>query len=302
MSFSSVLRLLLLSLCVLVSPAMANLTQLAVSFSPDQETFYEGETISVTAVTDNIASPEYRFVLQLYGNDSWLNVGETAWSSSDQLTVTDAWQDPPPGNYRLITYARDASNPDEFILNYQTFFYQTTVGLEVCDWLDGKTFVTEGPTAQVEVAVNAGGVTTVMLPFDPDADKFESMSFDGGASTLAFAEPFEVFFSLFGSTTEGEGELVSVDPLTGTYSCADNVVSVAASGSFTEPSSGVLVPVESSGDAVADMEAGTLTANGVVFRIKNSGEANAPGTGGSSGGGSGVLLAMLLLLGLVRRR
>jgi hypothetical protein len=302
---SCVFTSLLLSVSI---SASANLSILSVQFSPDVEIFNVGQSISVTFSTDQGVEPEYRLLLQHYSDNSWGEVLLTNWSDTDTFLISDELDGQPGGNYRLVAYARAADNPDEFMLNYQTFMLMTE-GMTVCAWLDGKTLLHSGAPRRLDIALgdvfDAGdALANLEVELNMEADTLASLKF--------FGEVIEATLATSGRIVDwGAADFDADGPLSGSYSCEDDVVSISvATDIHTRNCGGMLGFIgcpdghlTMSGDTVVDMSAGTLSVGGAIFRIKDSDEANAPvGAGNSSGGSSDWGMFALLSLMTLRRR
>jgi hypothetical protein len=313
------LTVALLASCLIAGPLHADLTTLDVQFSPDAETFYQGESFSVQLTTDNGVGADYRYVLQHYQNDDYVTVVDSDWVSDSQYALSTVFADmtieeggflvipeAPGGIYRLVAYARDPANPGEFIANFQTFVYETE-SMTVCDYLDGKTFENTQPTIQLsrqmqhQEAVESLGTQGYQVSLGSDAAAIERISFSGGSVSIVLAEAPELVMPLNGTALlEPEG------PLTGTYECDAAVVTLedvradALSGGFLSVVDASGAFIVASGDGSVNVEAGTVTAGGVVFSLQSDNTAVNPDSSGSGAGGVSGLL-MLVVLGWLRR-
>ena len=313
MKYRSLIRCLALICAFTVSAGNANLTTLAVNFLPDQESFAIGETVSVSLETDVGVAAEYRFLLQVYQNEGWDDLVLTDWSLTSEYALSTALEDAPGGNYRLAAYARDPDNPDEFIINYQTFLLMSE-GMTVCSWLDGKTLESSGDELQLEV--DSGGIFDAMdamadlqASLDESAHAIASLSFAGGEASMVLSVPGRI--TSFGGADFND---THYGPLSGAYECEGTTVTMSLAEEIKTYNCGGTLSflgcpdghLTISGTADVDMAAGTLSAGDTVFRLPNSGEASAPDGSSGSSSGSFPLISVfalgLLCLLRVRRR
>lgn len=301
-------RLLACLIMLSVASVHANLGKMEVQFSPDAETFSQGESVVVTGVTDDGVSAEYRFVLLRYdGQGGFLILDDTGWDISSGYTLSDQLADQLGGSFKLVSSAREQSNPDETITNVQTFLYSTPA-LTECDWLDGKTFVSESP-AEAPVILNTGSLDLLdslqdlAVPLDTEAEKYVSLSFHDGIFYAEMVQPGRI-------EDAGGADVHTPEPFTGTYNCTAGTVDASgATEGVTSNCGGTMsmlgcpnVNLSTSGSGAIDMERGTVTAGGVVFRLQDDSTITADGGSGAGGAGGVVLLVLLLVAGVVRRR
>lgn len=306
-----------LALLVLPVFAQAELSRLDTSLVPDDRFVHPGDVVSVTASGDAGKTLEYRFQVQHHDGTAWDTVASGAWSSTNTFAFDTTAASHPHGNYRLVTWVREAGVPADFLVNYQAFSYGPT-DQSLCEYLDGKTFQNIGtptpsnfslgtlssldalallgtPGLPVNLASHAAGVT--------------SIAFDDGTVNVTMLDDMHVTASINGGMmpmTIDSNVSISA-PLTGTYSCNDDVVNISdASGAATlDTVSGLVgtllggstVYFEAYGDVTANSSAGTLSVGGEVFALPAVDEP-AP----EDDGGAFTLLPLLAALGLRRRQ
>lgn len=326
------------ALTILALPALAQaeLTTLNTDLTTgaDSDRFVNpGDAVAVTATGDPTLTLEYRFIVQYDNAGTWEQVAASAWGSTNTYSFDPATDTGGPfaaGNYRLVTLVREAGNPGDFLANYQRFSYGP-VSQTLCEYLDGKTFTNAMPAG---VTLNLGdlstaGVLTVLgspgIPFSlaSSAHGLSTLSFSGDASggTVTVMPVSESAPVNMNRIQMRVCTLICMDvdatmdftgsPLTGTYTCSGNTLSIDASGAGSLGGSGILSGLISdayldvTGSVTGDTGAGTLTAgDGAVFTVNPPASApNDPAANleDDSGGALGML-SLLALLGLARRR
>ena len=292
------------------SHSIAQLSLLEVTFTPDSNHFEDGESVLVSAATNDGSDPEFRFVLQHHDTleSGFVPVSDTDWRDSHEYQLDVDLADGESGNYRLITLARKKGDTNDLIGSSRAFLFDTDKAA-ICEYLEGKTFVPEGESEQETVSYSGGDAwVAVDLPLGTEARKFETISFSGDEVSLELAYPLDTHFGLYAPPDDpepGEGEQVHVDPLEGTYGCEDGAVSIIeASGQGLSSSSSMEFMVSTSGTLGVDPASGQLVVDGVIFALEDeTGSGLGSGGDGSDGlawGYGGGLL--ILFLGLIRRR
>ena len=284
----------------------ANLTTLEITFSPDSESFFFGETVDVSARTDNIGDAEYRFVLEAYDADEWSGVADSGWQELNTFSVDTSNHDVPSGNFRLVTFARSAENPDEFVGNYQTFTFGNPE-LTDCNFIEGKHFTNISAAQVLPLTVSISQAIEALTPpfsisFAQLAPTFSAISFDEETANATMDQPINFTVSL----AQTGGQMMAANgELSGNFNCEGNTLSIGVSGPAII-SGGLISLIDTSeasflvqGEAIIDAEEGTITAGETKFQLAG---ASAPSTTSASGSGSFSLgMTLLLILHLMQR-
>lgn len=309
---------LTLALLALPAFAQAELTRLDTDLVPADRFVHPGDSVSVTAAGDTALTLEYRFQVQYHNGTAWETVASGAWASTNSYEFAPVAETHPHGNYRLVTRVREAGVPSDFLVNYQAFSYGPA-DQSLCDYLDGKTFLNTGTTTPASFSLGSlstsAALTLLGTPGLPvslasHATGVSSIAFDNGTVSVTMVDNVHVTASITGGIMPMsiDSDVSITAPLSGTYTCNDDVVTIAdASGAATlDTVSGMVgtllggstVYFEASGNATANSTAGTLSTGGVVFALPAIDEP-APE---DDGGGALTLLPLLAALGLRRRK
>lgn len=293
--------------------AHAELTRLELNLVPDDRTLHPGDSIAVTASGDDGLNLQYRFLIQRHDGTAFVTVTDSGWGASASTAVDTASGSWPDANYRLVAQVRETARPTDFLASHVAFSYGP-LDESLCDYLDGKTFINETPSAaSIELgSVSMGEALSLLsapgleLALASKAHAITSLSFSDGTVSATTFNPNSfsgTLVSTFSTPFAGEATLAS--PLTGSYSCDGDEVTIDATGASTSITGSGMVSLlaglgisevhfQVTGDATADRAAGTLTAGDTVFVLPGSGEESADD---SDGGAFGLipLLALLLL-------
>jgi len=94
------------------SPVTADLNTLNVTFSPDSETFYTGETIAFSVGSDG-SEAQYRYVLERLSENDIIRIENSRWSFDTSYQLDTSALNLEEGTYRLRDISREQANNDE---------------------------------------------------------------------------------------------------------------------------------------------------------------------------------------------
>ena len=94
------------------SPVTADLNTLNVTFSPDSETFYTGETIAFSVGSDG-SEAQYRYVLERLSENDIIRIENSRWSFATSYQLDTSALNLEEGTYRLRDISREQANNDE---------------------------------------------------------------------------------------------------------------------------------------------------------------------------------------------
>lgn len=248
-----------------VSPARADLSSLAVQFTPNATQYTKGEVVSVTA-TSNGTNAQYRFILDKV-DVGVVAVSSSSWAANNSYQIDTFAVNMPAGKYRLRVFVRESANKPE-ILNKYEFFTVVAPAVVACDLIDGKTY-----TNAAAAPLSLGSLTLaqmlagVSLSMSTGAAGITSVSFDAGTFNVAVQPAsFQIctFFCTNYQTPAAE--------ISGTYTCSDHTVTVAATGVYDYTNSPTLLsllgassPLSVAGNMLIDTVTDSLTAGGKTF-------------------------------------
>lgn len=257
-----------LALCALLvsSLSAAAFDTLGVQFSPHATQYTKGDTFTVTATT-NGTNPQYRFVLEKI-DVGVVNITTTSWSSSNSLLV-DTWSvNIVPGKYRLKVSVRESARLAETLVKTEIFTV-VAPAVSACDSIDGKTY-TNATWSPIELGnlSLAQILAGINLQTSNSAFGLMTVSFDSGAVSVEVASPLTMQVCTFICIS---AQATPDNPITGTYTCTGNTVTISATGTSTPDGSlaGLLgassFPLSVTGNLTIDTATDSLTAGGKTF-------------------------------------
>lgn len=211
--------------------AQADLTTLNVNFTPDSDVFYQGEAINVSLSSDG-ANVQYRYVLDSILDEGFVRITHSPWSSTPQFSLDTQALNLLEGDYRLRVISREQENKPEILVKHHTFSI-TGPNTAGCDTFQEGTYNNVG-AQPLSLNLSLSQATSgLSLTADEHAINIAQLVFSAGSVDVYPVSPMTYTINMLGS-----GQFIFSTPLSGTYSCIDNTVSINASG--TGSTTGVL--------------------------------------------------------------
>jgi hypothetical protein len=208
-------------------PVTADLNTLNITFSPDSETFYTGETIAFSVSSDG-SETQYRYVLERVSENDIIRVENSRWSFDTSYQLDTSALNLEEGNYRLRVISREKANKDEVLVKFNTFTlngYQPTP----CEAFEEGTYtnINASPLNQSYSLTEAMNIISsgLLLTTDENAHNINQINFSEGQVHVFPAEPMTADVNFYGTH-----QINFPQPLSGSYSCQGGTISINASG------------------------------------------------------------------------
>ena len=248
---------LLCTLPFFATAAQAELTTLNVNFTPDTEVFYQGEIIDVTLSSDG-TDTQYRYVLESILDNGIERITHSPWSTNPQFSLDTQAMSLLEGEYRLRVISREQANKPEVLVKYHTFSITGANSASCDNFQEGSYSNLSAQSLSLNMSLSEA-TNGLSLTADEHANNIEQLVFSNGAVNVYPVNPMTYNVNMLGS-----GQFIFSTPLSGTYNCVGNTISINATG--TGNTSGALssITVEIS----ASFE-GEFNINGNTGRLEN---------------------------------
>ena len=246
------------------SPVTADLNTLNITFSPDSEMFYTGETITFSVSSDG-SETQYRYVLERLSENDIIRIKNSRWSNETNYQLDTSALNLEEGDYRLRVISREKANKEEPLVKFNTFSlhgYQPTP----CEAFEEGTYnnINASPLNQSYSLNEAINIISsgLLLTTDENANNINQIPFSEGQVHVLPAAPMTADVNFYGTY-----QINFPQPLSGSYICEGGTISINASGQASSTGGaldfgGLTTSIE--GSLSIDGATGSLY-NGTVF-------------------------------------
>jgi hypothetical protein len=216
-----------ISALLLSSLSLAEVTSLSVQFAPNATQYTKGEQVGVTATSNGVGA-QYRFYLDNVSTATAVLVSSTNWTTTNSFQIDTFAVNMPAGKYRVRTLVRENANKPETLTKVD-FFTVVAPAVTACESIDGKTYssTVSAPLALGDLSL-AQVLSGAQFGLPAGAPALSSVSFDSGTVVVAMQKITARVCTMICINVDVSSAGAEV---AGTYTCANNTVSITASGS-----------------------------------------------------------------------